>query len=137
MVYPAITVAQVKKSVALLESLGFIAKNKKNEYRIVDKTIASAPELVNLAVYNFHQQTAEIACKAHSELPGQRHNFSGVTLGISALAYKKVCKKIEDFRIDLLKVAQNDMNTAEEQGVYHLNLQLFSVSQNPNGRSTA
>jgi uncharacterized protein (TIGR02147 family) len=136
MVYPPITAAQAKKSVALLECLGIIAKGENNGYRIVDKTIASAPELVNLAVHNFHQQTAEIACKAHSELPGQRHNFSGVTLGISASAYEMVCKKLEDFRNDLLEVARNDTNAAEEQGVYHLNLQLFPVSQNPNGRST-
>jgi uncharacterized protein (TIGR02147 family) len=137
MVYPSITVAQAKNSVALLESLGFIAKNKNNEYGIVDKAIASAPELVDLAVHNFHRQTAEIACRAHSELPEQRQNFSGVTLGISTLAYEKVCKKIEDFRKELLKIAQNDTNTTEEQGVYHLNLQLFSVSQNPNGKSTS
>jgi uncharacterized protein (TIGR02147 family) len=102
---------------------------------VADKTIASAPEMMTLALHNFHQQTAEIACTAHNELPGHRHNFSGVTLGISASAYEKVCKKIEDFRNDLLEVARNDSNVTDEQGVYHLNLQLFPVSQNPNGRS--
>jgi uncharacterized protein (TIGR02147 family) len=137
MIYPPITASEAKKSVALLKSLGFIVKNGTAGYRIVDKTIASSPELVDLAVHNFHQQMAEVACRAHSELPGQRHNFSGVTLGISASAYEKICKKIEDFRNDLLDVARNDMNGADEQGVYHLNLQLFSVSQNPKGRNKA
>jgi uncharacterized protein (TIGR02147 family) len=128
-VYPPITVPQAKKSVALLESLGFIATNGKGAYRVVDKAIASAPELLQLAVHSFHRQTAEIACKALNELPWKRRNFSGVTLGISASAYDTVCKKIEDFRIDLLELASRDTNPDEKQGVYHLNLQLFSVSQ--------
>jgi uncharacterized protein (TIGR02147 family) len=137
MVYPTITATQAKKSIALLKNLGFIVGNGNKGYRLVDKTIASAPELMNLAVHNFHRQTAEVACKALNELPREQRNFSGVTLGISASAYVKVCKKIEDFRNDLLDLASNDTDDANEQGVYHLNLQLFSVSQNPNGRKRA
>ena len=76
----------------------------------------------------------EIARKALGELPREQRNFTGVTLGISASAYKDVCREIEGFRTRLLDLARNDAHADEEQGVYHLNLQLFSVSQRPNGR---
>ena len=128
-VSPPITPSQAKKSVALLERLGFIIKDTGGIYRLTEKTITSAPEVVSLAIHNFHQQTLDIARKALDTLPRDRRNFTGVTLGISSSAYGQVCREIEQFRNRLLELAANDDNTEEKQGVYHLNLQFFPVSQ--------
>jgi uncharacterized protein (TIGR02147 family) len=135
LVYPPIKPTQAKKSVALLESLGFIVCDDERNYRLVDKTIASAPEVISLAIHNYHVQTSEVARRALNELPRERRNFTGVTLGISSSAYEKVCREIEAFRTHLLDLAKNDENDNEEQGVYQLNLQLFSVSKSPNERT--
>jgi uncharacterized protein (TIGR02147 family) len=129
-VCPTITPSQAKKSVALLLNLGFIVKEADDTYHLSDKIITSAPEVISLAIHNYHLQTLEIARKALTGLPHERHNFTGVTLGISASAYAKVCKEIEEFRTRLLDLARND-DDPKGAGVYNLNLQLFSVSQNP------
>ena len=128
-VSPPITAAQARKSVLLLEKLGFIRKDEDGSYRLVDKTITSAPEVISLAIHNFHQQTVELARKALNDLPRARRNFTGVTLGISASTYRRVCSEIERFRNRLLELAGSENNQGEAQGVYHLNLQFFSVSQ--------
>ena len=128
-VSPPLTSAQAKKSVTLLENLGFIEKGDDGNYRIVDKTITSAPEVISLAIHNYHLQMLEVARKALNTQPRAQRNFTGVTLGISASAFQQVCKEIERFRNRLLELAGNDTHPDEEQGVYHLNLQLFSVSQ--------
>jgi uncharacterized protein (TIGR02147 family) len=134
MVYPSITSTQAKKSIILLENLGFITKDDQRGYRLVDKTITSAPEVISLAIHNYHVQASEVARKALNDLPRDRRNFTGITLGISSSVYLQVCREIEAFRTRLLDLAQNDVSNSEEQGVYQLNFQLFSVSQNPNGR---
>jgi uncharacterized protein (TIGR02147 family) len=128
-VSPPITPAQAKKSVALLKNLGFIKKDKNGVFSLAEKSITSAPEVKSLAIHNFHQQTQDLARKALDNLPRSRRNFTGVTLGISASAYKQVCAEIEKFRMRLLELAYHDENPEAEQGVYHLNLQLFSVSK--------
>jgi uncharacterized protein (TIGR02147 family) len=129
LVCPAITPAQAKRSVELLKSLGFIVQKDSGDWVVVDKTINTAPEVMSIAVHNFHQQSAEIARKALDKFPRDQRNFSGVTLGISKSAYKQVCKEVEDFRNRLLDIASKDNNTHEHQGVYQLNLQLFPVSR--------
>jgi uncharacterized protein (TIGR02147 family) len=128
-VTPPITPAQAKRSVALLESLGFIKKQNDGDYKVVDKIITSAPEVISLAIHNYHTQTASIARNALNDLPRNRQSFTGVTLGISTASYAMVCKELDNFRNRLLELANNDTNDDDEHGVYQLNLQLFSVSQ--------
>ena len=129
MVNPPITAAQAKRSVALLESLGFIKRQNDGSYKVVDKIITSAPEVISLAIHNYHTQTAGVAKNALNDLPRNRRCFTGVTLGISAVSYSKVCKELENFRNRLLELASSDTFDDDEHGVYQLNLQLFSVSE--------
>jgi uncharacterized protein (TIGR02147 family) len=124
-VKPKITPRQAKKAVELLERLGFI-KRKGNSFIAVDKTITSPPEVQSLAVQNFHQQAAELALKAISELPRDARNVSGATLGISKVGYKRICEEINVFRTRLLQIAEDDHNA---DAVYQLNFQLFPVSR--------
>jgi len=124
-VKPKITVSQSKKSIELLERLGFI-KRKGKSFVIVDKTITSPPEVQSLAIQNFHKQSAELAVKAISELPRNTRNISGATLGISKEGYKKICDEITVFRNRLLKIAEDDQNA---DAVYQINFQLFPVSK--------
>jgi len=126
---PAISAAQAKRSVALLESLGLIKKDGTKQYQLADQVISSAPEVVSLAIHNYHGQMLELAGKALDEQPRDKRNFTGVTLGISVSMYRRICKEIEQFRTHLLELAAGDSVADDDQGVYHLNLQFFSVSQ--------
>ena len=124
-VKPRITPKQAKKSVELLERLGFI-KRKGKGFIVVDKLITSPPEVQSLAVQNFHQQAAELALKAVGEVTRDTRNMSGATLGISKEGYKKICEEINVFRTRMLQIAEDDHNA---DAVYQLNFQLFPVSR--------
>lgn len=128
-VHPPITASQAKKSVELLLHLGFIKKNEDATYSLVDKLITSAPEVISMAIHNYHQQTLDLAKKAINDLPRDRRNFTGVTLGVSLSGYRQICKELEMFRMKLMDIAERDQHGTDPQGVYHLNLQLFAVSQ--------
>lgn len=125
-VRPRITVSQARKSVELLAKLGFIRKQKNGSCEIADKSIATPAEVMSLAVQNFHRQAGELALKALGDLPGDKRNITGVTLGISRDAYKTICEEIQAFRTRLLQIAEADRNADE---VYQCNFQFFPVSK--------
>ena len=127
MVKPRITPKQARQSVALLAKLGFIRKRKDGTWELTDKTIVTPPEVSSLAVLNLHKETGELALKALTDLPRDRRNMSGLTLGISQDTYKTICEEIQAFRDRLLQLAEADEKAS---AVYRLNFQLFPVSEN-------
>jgi uncharacterized protein (TIGR02147 family) len=124
-VYPAIKPKEAKKAVIILEKLGMIKKQKDGFYKVTDKTITTGKEITQLGLQNFHLQTAGLAEKAIQELPKDKRNISGLTLGISKKMYDTMCKEIEDFQAKLLSMAEADN---EADNVYQLNFHFFSVS---------
>lgn len=125
MVYPPLTPKQVQKSIELLLRLELIEKMKDETYRINSRILSTGEELHALAVQQFHLLSLENASKALQILPKNERDFSGLTLGISAEAYEKICSEIKLFQDRVLAIAEEDKNSDR---VYQLNLQLFPVS---------
>ncbi|MGA2508273.1 MAG: TIGR02147 family protein [Chitinispirillaceae bacterium] len=124
-VYPPIKPKEAKKAVLLLEKLGMIRKQKDGYYKVADKTITAGKEIMQLGLLNFQVQTTELAKKALQELPKDRRNISGLTLGISKKTYDSICAEIETFQSRLLAMAEADN---EADNVYQLNFHFFPVS---------
>lgn len=134
MVYPPLSPKQVQKSIELLLRLELIEKMNDGTYRISSKILSTGEELHTLAVQKFHLLSLENAAKALQSLPKNERNFSGLTLGISAEAYEKICSEINLFQKRILAIAENDNNSDR---VYQLNLQLFPVSARAKIKRTA
>jgi uncharacterized protein (TIGR02147 family) len=124
-VFPPIKPKEAKKAVQLLEKLGMIRKQKDGFYKVADKTITAGKEIVQLGLLNFHCQAAELAKKALRDLPKDKRNISGLTLGISKKTYDSMCTEIEAFQSKLLAMAEADN---EADNVYQLNFHFFPVS---------
>jgi uncharacterized protein (TIGR02147 family) len=125
LLYPAVSPGKVKKSIQLLERLGFIKKDESGNYSLVDKSITTAPEVMSLAVLDYHGKAGELAMGALMDLPRGKRNFSACTLGVSERTYERMCKEIEEFRLRLQRIAEEDTSADR---VYQLNFQLFPVS---------
>jgi uncharacterized protein (TIGR02147 family) len=124
-VYPQIKPKEAKKAVLILEKLGMIKKQKDGFYKASDKIITAGKEIVQLGLQNFHLQAMDLAKKALQDLPKEKRNISGLTLGISKNTYDAMCKEIEAFRAKLLAMAEAD---SEAANVYQLNFHFFPVS---------
>jgi uncharacterized protein (TIGR02147 family) len=124
-VRPRITASQARKSVELLLRLGLVEQGPKGAYRLTGKSIATPPQMSEVAVQKFHEQTALLALRSINELPRDRRNVSGLTLGISRKTYQAMCEEIRAFRTKLLRMAEQDN---EADSVYQLNFQFFPVS---------
>jgi uncharacterized protein (TIGR02147 family) len=125
-VYPPITLKQAKKSVELLKKLGLIKKQNNGVYKLTDKNISAGKEVLSLAALNFHKETAGLADNAISNLPKDRRNLSGLTLGTSQKTYENICKEIEAFRARIVEMVNSDDGSDR---VYQMNLHLFPMSK--------
>jgi uncharacterized protein (TIGR02147 family) len=124
-VYPPIRPKEAKKAVALLQKLGMIKKGRGGLYEVIDKTITAGSEVVQLGLLNFQVQTAELALKAIRELPKDKRNISGLTMGISRKTYDVICAEIASFQSKLQVLAEQDN---EADNVYQLNFHFFPIS---------
>lgn len=124
MVYPAIKPKQAQKSIELLLRLGLIEK-KNGVYKINSKILSTGNEVESLAIQHFHLACMELASKALRELPRDKRNISGLTLGISPKAYEKICEIILSTQQKILEIAEKD---TDSDNVYQFNFQLFPVS---------
>lgn len=126
-VFPSITPKQAKKSIQLLEQLGLIKRNKDRTFQVTNKNITTGDEVTNLALQNYHKATAELAADSISQLPKDKRNISGLTIGISQETYEQICTQIKEFRAKIVKIV--DMDNKSDM-VYRLTFQLFPLSSN-------
>ena len=124
-VYPSIKRKEAKDAVKLLDKLGLIKKEKNNTYKITDKLITAGKEIIELGLLNFQLEILELTRKAIHELPRDKRNISGLTLGISKETYDLICKEIESFQERILELAKLD---DDADNVYQFNFHLFPVS---------
>jgi uncharacterized protein (TIGR02147 family) len=126
LVMPRITISQARKSITLLINLGMIAKRRDGSYRITDKSITTGKEVMGLAVRNFHFECAELAKRSIRDLSKNERNITGLTLGISNAAYRRICEETLAFQESVMNIANND---PDADRVYQFNFHLFPLSK--------
>jgi uncharacterized protein (TIGR02147 family) len=125
MVAPAITPAEAKKAVAVLERLGLIQKNDTGVYELTQTHITTGLSTDSIVINNFVINTLEIAKDAFYRFPKDSRSFSALTLSVSAGGYEQIKRRADAFRqeiIDLVK-ADTDIDRA-----YQVNIQIFPLS---------
>jgi uncharacterized protein (TIGR02147 family) len=128
-VYPPIKPKEAKNAVKLLQKLGMIKKGSRDTWEVIDKAITAGKEIVQLGLLNFQKQTAQLGLKAILEMPKEKRNVSGLTMGISRKTYELICSEVVAFQAKLQMLAELDN---EADNVYQFNFQFFPVS-NVNG----
>lgn len=125
-IHPPISVRQAKKSVELLERLGFIERRADGVFKLADKSITTGDEIISLAVQNFHKETTSLARYAIESLPLKKRNITGLTLGISETTYRTICEEIRIFRAKIAALAECDESADR---TYQLNFHLFPITR--------
>jgi uncharacterized protein (TIGR02147 family) len=131
MVSPPISAAQAKKSVELLEKLGFIAKNGDGRYVLSASAISSGAEVRSLAVANFQQETMRLAQEAIDRYPAATRDIRTITVGISEKTYHEIKNILDEAKKRVIELANSD-EAADR--VYQLNFQLYPLSKPPSAK---
>ena len=118
--------AQVKRSLKLLDRLGLLGRDAKNRLIPNQAPLSSGDEVSSLAAYSFHQGMLDQAKRALRETPTEQRDISSVTLAVSAETLKKVKRKIQAFRKEILAMSQGN---GKAEAIYQMNIQLFNLSE--------
>ncbi len=124
---PHITVTQAKRSVQLLERLGLIRRNEAGDCLIVDKSLTTGKDVMNVAFLNFHLACNDLAKRAFTAFPPHQRDMTGLTLGISEKTYERIREEIEAFQRKIMDLADNDEGADR---VYQFDFNLFPMSNN-------
>lgn len=122
-----VSTAEVKKALAMLTELGLLKKNENGEYVQASKSVTTGDiDVTALAVRDMHRQMGNLAVKAIDEVPVDERDFSGMTLGVSEVAFHKIVKEIADFRRRIGAIVMDDSGA---ERVYRMNVQLFPLTK--------
>jgi uncharacterized protein (TIGR02147 family) len=126
MVYPAITATKARASIRLLEKLGLITRNGQGHYKPTDKVITTGAYINDTLVKRYQIQCLELAKTILMNNIDRPHNNMTNVLSVSEAGFRKIEKKMQQFRAEILTIVQKDEQRADR--VYQLNVQLFPSS---------
>ena len=124
---PEVSAAEVSETLNFLVKANLLQKDKDGNYIQTDKVVTSGPmNFAPLALRGLQRQMGEIALGAIENVPQNERHFSGLTLGVTREAYKKIVQEIADFQKRIIAIATSESATDE---VYRLNVQLFPMTK--------
>ena len=125
-VIPAITPVDAQKSISLLLELGFIKRLDADRFEKTASTISTGAQVKSLAVANFHRAMLQRATESLERFSSAERDISGLTLHVSKKTYQSMIIKIQQFRGELLQMAEAD---TESSMVAQINMQAFPLSK--------
>jgi uncharacterized protein (TIGR02147 family) len=122
---PPITPAEARRALDLLLELGLLERGDDGTLQQGAPLLSTGPEVRSLAVGNFHRQMMERASSAIDEVPRERRDISGVTVSLSARAFRMFKEKIIALRAELLELSAEEK---EATRVVQFNFQVFPLA---------
>lgn len=122
---PSIKVSQARQSMLLLERLELIELDEAGRWRQTSRTVSTGPEVSSVLLMNYHLNMLELTKQRLLDLPADKRDISGLTLGLPKTELKRLKQIIADFRMQLLELAGN-CEAPEE--VVQLNIQMFPAT---------
>lgn len=123
---PAITPAQAKRAIALLERFGLIARGEDGLYRLTERLITTGESSVSHAVIEFQRETMDLAKRALESFPKAERSASTLTLGLSESGYRALEEKLRTLRRELVEIARFDRGIDR---VIQVNLHAFPLTR--------
>lgn len=125
-IFPAITVAQARESMALLKKLGLVRKTAEGLWKPTAKTLDSGKYVKSELVKQYQLQCLELSKRAMLMDHKAARNFSTITLSVSKAGCELIEKKLQKFKSEARSIAHRESEPADR--VYQLNIQLFPQS---------
>lgn len=124
--YPAMPVKKIRESLALLSSLGLIARNDLGFWKATDKSITAGAYVQHELVKQYQLQCFELGQSAVINPSGKPQNMSTLTISLSPKMRDKLFHKLQQFKSEVRSMVHKDGEDAT--CLYQLNIQLFPQS---------
>jgi uncharacterized protein (TIGR02147 family) len=124
---PSISPAEAKRSLELLERLGYILKNAQGQF-VRSDTFSYSTGMAerNFLLDQYQIGTLELAKEALNTLPRGERNLSTLTFSYSKSMFPKLEEEVRAFRKRLLEMAEANKT---DDTVYQFNFQLYPLTK--------
>ncbi|WP_413288089.1 TIGR02147 family protein [Bdellovibrio sp. HCB337] len=122
---PSVSRPEIQEALEKLEALQLIEK-KKDRWQVRQESVSTGHKFSNFGVVQYHKKMLNLAAESLDRFPAQEREISSVSIGLSEETAQKIKKMIEEFRSQLIAVAEEDKN---KERVYQINFQLFPLSK--------
>jgi len=124
---PPIKGSEAKKSVMLLERLGFIERDAHGLYHqtqnLINAKVGAADAFI---LEKFQMEMLQVALKAYDTVPVRKRMTTSTTFSISSETFELFKMRIRELQYQLMEIARIDEKPAT---AYQLTLNLFPVSR--------
>ena len=127
---PAITPAQAKKAIGLLENLSLIGKCDDGFYRVTDRLITTGDTVDAFAVVNYQKSTMDLAKDSLDRFGKPDRSSSTLTLGLSEAGYQAIKEKLDVVRREIMEIANYDRQIDR---VIQINMHAFPLTKKHKG----
>lgn len=121
-----ITQAQATESMQLLKDLSLIAKDDAGYWRPTEKVVSTGSNLEDEVIRRFHLSYLTLLQKIVEEDNIGSHNSTQLTVSVSDEGLRRIEKRIEQFRSEILSMAHKDEEKASR--VANISLHAFTLS---------
>jgi uncharacterized protein (TIGR02147 family) len=123
---PPIKPQLAKKSIQLLEALGFIARNTQGQYKPTDTSLRKDAGAKTGALQDLLKTQSHLGTLALDRLTKEERDISALTLSLSQAGFEKARAEVKALRKKLLDLTEED---AHPEKVFQCNFQMFPVTQ--------
>lgn len=131
-IFPKVTLGKLKESLDLLQRLGLARKNEEGFWKPTQESISSGPYNNAELIKQYQMQCFELSKQALMTPPKAPTIMSTLTFSISSNAYKELEEAVQEFKAKARRIISQDKDKAD--GVYQLNLHMFSNLENNGGK---
>lgn len=122
---PGVAKSEVQSAIEKLKSLNLLSeRNGKLELEL--ESLTTGHEFSNYGVVNYHKKMLQLAAESLDRFNASEREVSSVTIGLSDETFAKIKTMIEDFRSQLMALAESDRS---KERLYQINFQLFPLTK--------
>ncbi|WP_295678962.1 TIGR02147 family protein [uncultured Fibrobacter sp.] len=124
LISPKVSVGTLKRSLELLERLGFVRKNENGFWKSCRDAVSSGDYNNSDLVRQYQLQSFELSKQALLASDGRSSDMATFTFSVSDDAFKAIAKEIQGLKAKVRKIIMLDKKKAT--GVHQLNVHLFT-----------
>lgn len=124
LIFPKVSVGTLKRSLELLERLGFVRKNEDGFWKSCRDSVSSGAYNNSDLVRQYQLQCFELSKQALLASDESSSDMGTFTFSVSDDAFKAIAKEIQGLKAKVRKIIMQDKKKAT--GVHQLNIHLFT-----------
>lgn len=127
-ILPRITPDQGRRSLELLERIGFLKRDPETGAWSQSAARVSTPHGAQaMALIRYHQKMIDLGKESITRVKSARRDISALTLTVSESLAQEIKEDIQAFKKAVLEKAESSATAGES--IYQLNIQLFPVTE--------